>query len=527
MEVYPRSTTPGELCSRCVKIQQASTPAAKAELKATLKSCESCGLCGTSMPYSICVSEEDGQEDPQAAAARKFRHERLQRSMGGPLQNVGNQQFGVSTSIQELEHLKTSSQKGLWTLVVHPHRGPAKDKDMGNSTFILAGETPMSGNNECSLRFSGNIDMDPATQDMSLQNVYGFYQARPDRAVVNIDSKLKLPKGTSMVFEFYINEKLYKARVVSMMDDDDNDDSIGGKRKQGSASRLASKRAKIVFTVCPEGTEGRHMLTKDGVSRTGVIDANTLILSVGDRGKSKDVHKFRIEGDTHAYVAKKVFDIGKGRGVEVTPVINQSVLSRDLVRLKRLSWFQKGFLKLASEKGLTELAEFSVSEGFMILIHKEVEAADNTTSDGNAPDVVESYLIEPFRNSSVVHKFTGTFGASLDTDKLTSTILAFNHYIMEDTACLLAFADIQGSRHGGGMVLFDPMTHTIKGTSGTGDYGPKGIRDTINDHICNIFCKALELSPVGTLLAALEDRIAEEKEIDAGALVSHQSSHNG
>jgi hypothetical protein len=62
--------------------------------------------------------------------------------------------------------------------------------------------------NECSLRLSGNIDIDPATQDMTLQNVYGFYQQRPDRAVVNVDSKLKLPKGTSMVFEFYINEKI-------------------------------------------------------------------------------------------------------------------------------------------------------------------------------------------------------------------------------------------------------------------------------------------------------------------------------
>ncbi|KAJ7811342.1 hypothetical protein B0H14DRAFT_3479795 [Mycena olivaceomarginata] len=66
------------------------------------------------------------------------------------------------------------------------------------------------------------------------------------------------------------------------------------------------------------------------------------------------------------------------------------------------------------------------------------------------------------------------------------------------------------------------MTHTIKGTSGTGDYGPKGIRDTIDAHACNIFCKALELS---SLLMALEDRIMKEK--GTSALVSHQSSNNG
>jgi hypothetical protein len=34
MEVYPRSTRPGELCQRCVKINQASTPASKADLEA-------------------------------------------------------------------------------------------------------------------------------------------------------------------------------------------------------------------------------------------------------------------------------------------------------------------------------------------------------------------------------------------------------------------------------------------------------------------------------------------------------------
>ncbi|KAF7368975.1 Atypical/Alpha protein kinase [Mycena venus] len=508
------------------------------------------------MPQSMCASEENGQEDPHAAAARKFRHERLQRSMGGPLQNVGNQQFGASTSIQELEHLKTSSQKGLWTLLVHPHRGAAKDKEMDVKTKIMAHYddqwTSMKDHalslkpNECSLRLSGNIDMDPATQDMTIQNVYGFYQGRPDRAVVNVDSKLKLPKGTSMVFEFYINEKLYMDRVASMM----------GRRRR-RFNRWKAKRAKtgvagtlkstfnldddysaltkrpetfkVTFATIrcePEGTEGRHVLIKDCVSRTGAIEVNTLILSVGDRGKSKDVHKFRIEGDTDSYIAKKIFDIGKGRGVEVTPATNKSVLSHDLFRLKRLAWFHKGFLKRASEKGLTELAEFSISEGFMILIQEDsVVDANNDANDDDAPDA-DSYLVEPLRTSSVVHKFTGTFGASRGTDKLTSTILAFNHYCMEDTACLLAFADLQGSRHGGGMVLFDPMTHTIKGTSGTGDHGPKGIRDTINDHTCNIFCKALELSSVDILHTALEDRITEEGGKDPDALVSHQSSDN-
>ncbi|KAJ7887151.1 hypothetical protein B0H13DRAFT_2342516 [Mycena leptocephala] len=438
-------------------------------------------MCGTCRRLTL---DENGQEDPHAAA-RQFRFERLQRSMAGPLQNVGNQQFGASTSIQELEHLKNSNQKGLWTLIVHPHRGACLIPFIEVKTKIIAQydnqwtsmkDHPLSLKlNECSLRFSGNIDMDPATHDMTIQNVYGFYQGRPDRAVVNVDAKLKLPKGISMVFELYINEKLYKDRVLEMMDDDD--DSIGGKRKKPSSSRqLVSKRpktagtltstfnpdddysvitkgpvtVKVTFTAVhckPEGTEGKHVLTKDNVSRTGAIEVNTLILSSGNRGKSKDVYKFKIDGDAQPYVAKKVFDVGNGCGVEVTPSVNKSILSHDLVRLKRLSWFHRAFLKRASEKGLDELADFAVSDAFMILVQRATAAS--AVSEVEDASEVESYLVEPLRATSVVNKFTRTFGASQDTDKLTFTILAFHHFIMHETACLLAFADIQGSRDKG------------------------------------------------------------------------------
>ncbi|KAJ7456354.1 hypothetical protein B0H11DRAFT_2244038 [Mycena galericulata] len=355
---------------------------------------------------------------------------------------------------------------------------------------------------ECSLRFPDNIDMDTCTLDMTIQEVYTFYQARPDRAVVNVDSKLRLPKGTSMVFELHINDKRYMERVTAMEGEDG--EVVGGKRKRvatgsvankhrGTTSTLASSfntnvdysilskiplTSKVTFNIVhcePDGTEGRHHLSKDDATKTGAIEVNTLILSMGDRGKSKDVHKFIIDGDSQPYVAKKIFDIGKGRDVEVTPTVNQDILSRDLIRLKRLSYFLERFLSLASAKGLDELAEFSVSDAFMILVETSASAAATEAE-------ADAYLVEPMRASSVVKKFTGTFGSCQDTDKLTCTILAFNHFIMQDTACLLAFADLQGSRHKGSLVLFDPMTHTIPGKSGTGDHGPKGIRDTIESH---------------------------------------------
>ncbi|KAJ6567493.1 kinase-like domain-containing protein, partial [Mycena sp. CBHHK59/15] len=106
------------------------------------------------------------------------------------------------------------------------------------------------------------------------------------------------------------------------------------------------------------------------------------------------------------------------------------------------------------------------------------------------------YLVEPLRTSSVVTKFTGTLGSSAATDKLTSTVLAFSHFVLETTACLMSFADLQGVFLSFlcSMVLFDPMTHTIGGKSGLGDHGSKGIKDTIDSHHCNAFCNALELA---------------------------------
>ncbi|KAJ6567494.1 hypothetical protein B0H10DRAFT_1841848, partial [Mycena sp. CBHHK59/15] len=55
------------------------------------------------------------------------------------------------------------------------------------------------------------------------------------------------------------------------------------------------------------------------------------------------------------YVAKILFDVGQGRQV-VSPALNQTLLSRELIRIGRLSWFYGEFEKLAANKGFTELA---------------------------------------------------------------------------------------------------------------------------------------------------------------------------
>ncbi|KAJ7768101.1 kinase-like domain-containing protein [Mycena maculata] len=475
-------------------------------------------LCGTCRRLELA---DKGEEDPQVAASRQQRYDKLQRSVGRLLQNSTNKPFGATTSVQELQHLKTASQTD------------AKDEMARHYDLQWTGMPghPLSlKRDEVTLRFPDNIDLHPSTEYLTVQGIYKFYSERPDRAVVNVDAKLKLPKGTSMVFDLHINEKKYTNRITSM--EEDHEEFTSGKRKRSSSTPLSpNKRAsrlmgskfngndddysvlsrepetlKVTFSLLncnPEGPDGRHIFVKDPLTKTGAIETKTLILSLGDKGKSKDVYKFQIDTDPQPYVAKKIFDIGKGRGVEITPAVNETTLSRDLLVLKRLAFFHKRFLERAVDQQMdSELADFSISEAFMVQIQNDSDANDET-------DLADAYLVEPLRASSVVQKFTGTFGASQDTDKLTCTILAFNHFIMEDTACSVAFADLQGSRHKGSLIIFDPMTHTIHGKSGPGDHGHKGIRETINNHDCNIFCTALRLPKHDILLDALEDRIKE------------------
>ncbi|KAJ7652423.1 kinase-like domain-containing protein [Mycena polygramma] len=539
------------------------------------------GLCGTCRRKTL---EESGEEDSDAAASKQRRFEKLQRSVGGtqPLHNATNRPLGMMTSLQDIETHKSASQKGKWTIMVTPRRNKTIDSSMGNATFVMAGDTPMEraltlivehfnlqwvrmdGNtlnlqpDDCSLRFAGNITMDASTEDMSIQGVYTMYQQRSDRHVVVNEAqakKFKLPKGASMLMELYINESRYKNRLNALSGDTD---SVPQKRKAASTSTSAvpAKRSMtgplrssfsgedddsildkapetstVTFETIrchPEGTEGRQVLVQDMdpadkssvLDRTGKIEVKPLILSLGDRGKSKDVFKMVIDDDSQVYVAKQFFDVGRGRG-NVSRKANKSYLSRDLIRIGRLQHFYTEFTTLAATKGFNDLANVKITDAFLILL-ETAEVSDVSESGEEEEAVVEdAYLVEPIR-SSVVTKFTGTLGSSAATDQLSSTVLAFSHFVLEKTACLLAFADLQGSRHRGGTVLFDPMTHTVAGNSGLGDHGAPGIRDTIQSHECNAICNALGLVSQEVLISSLEARVTEA----AAALVEHGSDED-
>jgi len=78
-----------------------------------------------------------------------------------------------------------------------------------------------------------------------------------------------------------------------------------------------------------------------------------------------------------------------------------------------------------------------------------------------------TWLVEGKRAAAVIH-----FSSTLDhkqrgSDLQTETVHSFAHYVFGATGGSLIMADLQGTpasvRGNDGIILFDPMTHTVEG----------------------------------------------------------------
>jgi hypothetical protein len=184
------------------------------------------------------------------------------------------------------------------------------------------------------------------------------------------------------------------------------------------------------------------------------------------------------------------------------------------------------------------------------------DAADcfGDTDDEEDILLMSVYLVEPRRLSSAVLKFSGTIGQQNRNNKRSTTMTAFSHFVLHNTACQYMFADIQGKLciishifgtyliHLGSMdrdehnrsalVLFDPMTHTTNSYvdlflflffnslfepdysgSGLGDHGLAGFQDFISDHKCNPHCRNLGLSSNDVLQATLNSSKKQHQQV--------------
>ncbi|KAI1788424.1 hypothetical protein LXA43DRAFT_1091785 [Ganoderma leucocontextum] len=215
---------------------------------------------------------------------------------------------------------------------------------------------------------------------------------------------------------------------------------------------VAEIRFKKTTCLISEGS-GSPTLLEESSLLSGFLETRPLDLSAGERGSTKDVFGLRI--GHNSYVAKKLVNAGGGRSEDIPLSKAVSILTADLVRLKRMAYFADKFRAFAYDQGV-DIAEFDVSEAFLIKSYK-LSSAPTTehTGDGDGDDdddahakpteeVSGVYLVEPVRLTTTVVKFSGTLGSTTRSDLRSLTVTAYAHYVAEQTACRYIFADIQG-----------------------------------------------------------------------------------
>ncbi|KAG1739728.1 kinase-like domain-containing protein [Suillus lakei] len=574
--IFPR-TSPGTLlCQLCKKLKKEGlTDDEVAHLK--------CGICGTNMssPCGTCkrkAHEENGTPDPEAIASQARRRNAIEGRLHRPL--------GPSTPESELSNFVTiyvechlSHKPGSVDRTLSTYCAPYTETMM----FIALQENIVKLVNpkwtskhvsdllvsETELRVRGNLVLsDLGIGMMSLCDWYNKYnhpQTRASHIQVPAGALKGNKSGRAISLELFIdtdqyeectgedhsggtnvgkstssrqkakctrgNGTLLQTSVAKRLRSDENAVLTSSFRRDAVTGHpaLVSTSNKITFqqTICTIDQDGKYTLTEQGATEQGLLARNTLFLSAADRGKTKDVYLLIIENQE--YVAKKLFYVGQGHG-QLTIQDACKFLTADLIRLKRLSYFETKLTQRVIQEGV-DTAAFQVSDSLIIktysnaghVVDVEVELQTPISEDiilTHEPTLI--YLVEPRRVSSAVLKFSGTLGVCNRTDKRSATIMAFSHFVLESSACEYMFADLQGSiDHGilhdteSVLTMFDPMTHTPLGESGLGDHGFEGIHDFVDSHECSAICHSLklcEMSAIQNTLWKLEEEVTMDEE---------------
>ncbi|KIM59691.1 hypothetical protein SCLCIDRAFT_27100 [Scleroderma citrinum Foug A] len=492
------------------------------------------------------LSHQPGQQNTSATPFGNF----VQQFTGSPQASQGasqrcqlmedrlHQPLGPSTPASELSNLHTNAGKsGTFTICCECRRSDATkavDKRLGMSCVPYSEATTLlevkenmlkevnphwSANHPSDLRSDEaelcvlqNIALPSDTALLTLWQFYDrFNQPALQQMYIQVP-KIANKSVLSVAFKLFIDVEKYNKRIG---DDGVLSKPTGRKWKGNSqtfvdtqvskqlrnhTSRVLSSSFardtgvpqvipvttsdKIIFhhVICTIEEElGNYNLMEQATDEHGLIARQVMQLPSSERGKTKDIYLLIIDGKE--YVAKKLVNIGQGCGEVISTSEACQYLVLDLIRLKRLDYFSLRFRDYAMQKG----ADIAV------------------------------YLVEPHHMSTAVQKFSGTLGVSNRPDKLSAMIMAFSHFVIQETACEYMFSDLQGSMDhrrntpqgdgnttGAILTLFDPMTHTPLGGSGLGDHGIKGFQDFAESHQCSHICCELHLCTMDEIKATIE-----------------------
>ncbi|KAJ7599663.1 kinase-like domain-containing protein [Mycena floridula] len=386
---------------------------------------------------------------------------------------------------------------------------------------------------EVTFRFTGNRLPIPGTTTRTLHEFYHMHsqsESAPIYLVVpTIWKTLKVGKTPLICLELYVDERAWRTRTGY---DEDTPgpgpgSSIGTKRTGTIAEPpIGNKRTRLgqlqESSLLPRSSSrsefrlssisgpapvvsSSKVALKQIICRVDTIEGTPEFEDQGEIivGAIRNQH-FAKGGMKLAFdfvVAKCFFRIDDNTPAEddllpearvtVNSSDNQCHLERELARLSMGQWFLTQFIKAANKERVTIFSAITFASAYL---GQELERGSTASGQKEAGYY---WLIETKRSTTVEHYTYTLQHHSERNDLKTLTIHAFAHFTFEHSHESLVFADLQGSpafvRGKDGIILFDPMTHTITGLSGIGDFGVEGITSFLRTHECNIVCKDMGL----------------------------------
>ncbi|KAF5365395.1 hypothetical protein D9757_011674 [Collybiopsis confluens] len=178
---------------------------------------------------------------------------------------------------------------------------------------------------------------------------------------------------------------------------------------------------------------------------------------------------------------------------------NKYLLYSDAGRLMQCAAFLRAFYDYAQRNDVQRIDwDIQFSKCFLLQEDGATPSIASAMKFAFGEDEGVTWLVEPRRSTSF-EKFTGTLchSRAYFGGLASETVHAFAHYVYIFTKHEVVVADLQGtlvSVDGKNLLmLFDPMTHTTSGLSGSGDFGEEGIKSFVRDHKCGPVCKAMKL----------------------------------
>ncbi|KAJ7884025.1 kinase-like domain-containing protein [Mycena leptocephala] len=348
-----------------------------------------------------------------------------------------------------------------------------------------------------------------------------------------------------MALELYVDMESW-AESATVFDDDNESMSLTSKSGQGGSRKrsLAEPEVSVgkqMRALQPSSSQGIRLRSEFSPSTlsgpaevytrsrvvlkkiicladpvTGAVEFessdHTIQGKVRDRpfgsGAMKNVYDLQSDSGPR-YVLKRFFTLDEDSENMVPDILPFTVqehlvqIQAEASRLAVAGWLLTAFFKHAKSLNISVDYNLVFAEAFL---GEEIQCP--TPASGVKEIGTDSpgltWLVESKR-SAVVEHFTYTLvHKARKKDLRTGTIHAFAHFVWGHSNQTLVLADIQGTSalvgHKDGMVLFDPMTHTINGNSGIGDFGMEGIKSFFRDHVCGEVCLRLHLNKTAPLV---------------------------